>query len=187
MTHESARNAAADIAYPDTGVVAPAGFPTVRPTPKPPADPALEWTVADAQRILERYGAEARDDFPDTTWRELIDKGDWRHQAICRGLTHLLYPERGAAQTEPRRLCFTCPVQAECLAYALNVDDRFGIWGGLPVNHRVAIHRNRPPVIRRALGHGTLKAARGHRAIGELPCDLCRPKWNELAAKGWAS
>ncbi|WP_407672362.1 WhiB family transcriptional regulator [Parafrankia discariae] len=32
---------------------------------------------------------------------------------------------------EAKRICSGCEVRAECLEYALENDERFGIWGGL--------------------------------------------------------
>ena len=34
------------------------------------------------------------------------------------------------------KLCGTCPVQRECLTYALAADEQFGTWGGLTAAER---------------------------------------------------
>ena len=41
-------------------------------------------------------------------------------------------------------LCSTCPVQAECLQFALDSDDRHGIFGGLLPHERYAITHKKP-------------------------------------------
>lgn len=35
-----------------------------------------------------------------------------------------------------RSYCFGCPVQTECLVYALHGDEDFGIWGGFTPEER---------------------------------------------------
>lgn len=55
----------------------------------------------------------------------------WRDRAACRGLDpELFFPPRGDTGPEARAVCADCPVQDECLTWALERDERFGIWGG---------------------------------------------------------
>lgn len=42
---------------------------------------------------------------------------------------------------DARELCRTCPVRAECLAYALDERIEYGIWGGLDEVERSRIRR----------------------------------------------
>lgn len=35
-----------------------------------------------------------------------------------------------------RQVCYTCPVQLDCLLYAVEKDERFHIWGGLTESQR---------------------------------------------------
>ena len=58
----------------------------------------------------------------------------WINDAACRGKPiDWFYPdaESGQAHPEARALCGACPVRADCLGYALEMSDRFGLWGGL--------------------------------------------------------
>ena len=50
--------------------------------------------------------------------------------------THRAWREERA-----KAICRRCPVQAGCLDYALQIDDRFGIYGGLTPLERVHIRR----------------------------------------------
>lgn len=64
---------------------------------------------------------------------------EWRLRAACRGLDpELFFPHR--AELEGLRLalevCATCPVQDECLQWALDHSEREGVWGGLAANAR---------------------------------------------------
>jgi|TARA_R110000787_G_scaffold41344_2_gene102237 WhiB family redox-sensing transcriptional regulator len=40
------------------------------------------------------------------------------------------------SNTTAKKLCFICPVQRECLTYALAGDEQFGTWGGLNTEQR---------------------------------------------------
>lgn len=68
----------------------------------------------------------------------------WRADARCRGLNPgLFYPERGDSAREPKEICRECPVQAECLEYALTNHEKFGVWGGASERERIRIHKRR--------------------------------------------
>ena len=69
----------------------------------------------------------------------------WRLHAACRGVdTELFYypegGEQGRARTARERaakaICATCPVKAPCAAYALQHQERYGVWGGLTESER---------------------------------------------------
>jgi WhiB family redox-sensing transcriptional regulator len=61
---------------------------------------------------------------------------DWRSRAACRHIDpELFFPEGSAgpalqATTLAKQACGTCPVQAQCLLWALDHGVAFGIWGG---------------------------------------------------------
>lgn len=70
------------------------------------------------------------------TWKPATgEPADWRSQAACREIGHApFFPEGqvwGPSEYGPAlRICKACPVQAECLEFALENDERYGIWGG---------------------------------------------------------
>jgi DNA-binding CsgD family transcriptional regulator len=45
-------------------------------------------------------------------------------------------PERRRVVETARAICQGCPFTAECLQYAADLDDRFGVFGGLTANER---------------------------------------------------
>lgn len=62
----------------------------------------------------------------------------WQEQAACRGPgAEAFYPpENGERRNERRRreqraiaICNTCPVVDHCLAYAIHIRERHGVWG----------------------------------------------------------
>lgn len=84
--------------------------------------------------------------FPDganEAWRE-GDEGllGWQEQALCAQTDpEAFFPEKGGSTREAKRVCASCDVRAECLDYALENDERFGIWGGLSERERRRIRR----------------------------------------------
>ena len=71
----------------------------------------------------------------------------WQDQALCAEVDpDLHFPEKGGSTREAKRVCRSCEVRAECLAYALEHEDtgRFGIWGGTSERERRALRRAAP-------------------------------------------
>jgi WhiB family redox-sensing transcriptional regulator len=58
--------------------------------------------------------------------------GNWYHRAACRLIDpdtmHPMTNERGIGKA--KGVCARCEVIRECLAYALDHDERHGIWAG---------------------------------------------------------
>jgi len=44
--------------------------------------------------------------------------------------------KKGGSTRDAKRVCESCPVREECLKYAMDNDERFGIWGGLSERER---------------------------------------------------
>lgn len=73
--------------------------------------------------------------------------------AACGGLpTDSFFPERGTAQITARdakAVCNgtsgapECPVKQQCLEYALDRKERFGIWGGMSERERAKVAKER--------------------------------------------
>ena len=77
-------------------------------------------------------------------WLQLVDRPDWMRQAACADMnSDLFFSQRGASTDEAKAACRACPVRAECLAYAMNTGERFGIWGGLSERERRQLRRDR--------------------------------------------
>ena len=66
----------------------------------------------------------------------------WQDRALCAQTDpEAFFPESGGSTREAKRVCRACEVRAECLEYALEHDERFGIWGGLSERERRRIKR----------------------------------------------
>lgn len=66
----------------------------------------------------------------------------WQEHALCAFVDpEVFFPEKGGSSREAKRICAECSVQRECLEYALENDERFGIWGGLSERERRRLRR----------------------------------------------
>lgn len=63
--------------------------------------------------------------------------GAWRDRAACRGMdSAIFFVERGAPADQARLVCDRCSVQRDCLDFALDHAEPYGIWGGKSVYQR---------------------------------------------------
>jgi WhiB family transcriptional regulator, redox-sensing transcriptional regulator len=66
----------------------------------------------------------------------------WQDFALCAETDpDAFFPEKGGSTREAKRTCRSCEVRAECLEYALETDQRFGIWGGFSERERRRLKR----------------------------------------------
>jgi WhiB family redox-sensing transcriptional regulator len=71
----------------------------------------------------------------------------WRAEALCRDTDpELFFPigTTGAALVQieqARAVCRQCPVQADCLEFALTTNQDSGIWGGTSEEERRVLRR----------------------------------------------
>src|SRR5690554_5105029 len=69
---------------------------------------------------------------------------NWQDNANCLGVDpDFFFPERGASTREAKEVCRGCVVRAQCLEYALENSEKFGIWGGMSERERRRIRRQR--------------------------------------------
>jgi WhiB family transcriptional regulator, redox-sensing transcriptional regulator len=80
---------------------------------------------------------------------------DWRHDAICRDEDPELFFPIGeehtsnkaptgpvqAQQAEAKTVCRRCPVVTDCLAWAIESGQDFGVWGASTPEERRAFKR----------------------------------------------
>ena len=78
--------------------------------------------------------------------RPMIDDDDgalaWQTDALCAQTDpEAFFPEKGGSTRDAKKVCVSCEVRSECLEYALENDERFGIWGGLSERERRKLKR----------------------------------------------
>lgn len=68
----------------------------------------------------------------------------WQPRANCIGVDpDIFFPERGASTKEAKSICAACIVRTDCLEYALENSEKFGIWGGTSERERRRLRRQR--------------------------------------------
>jgi WhiB family transcriptional regulator, redox-sensing transcriptional regulator len=68
----------------------------------------------------------------------------WVQRANCNGIdAELFFPDRGEPTRDAKAVCAGCEVREECLDYALETGQKFGIWGGTSERERRALRRMR--------------------------------------------
>jgi WhiB family transcriptional regulator, redox-sensing transcriptional regulator len=71
-----------------------------------------------------------------------IEQIGWQDRALCAETDpEAFFPEKGGSTREAKRVCLSCDVRNSCLDYALENDERFGIWGGLSERERRRLKR----------------------------------------------
>lgn len=66
----------------------------------------------------------------------------WQSDALCAQTDpEAFFPEKGGSTRDAKRICEGCEVRSACLEYALQNDERFGIWGGLSERERRRLRR----------------------------------------------
>jgi WhiB family redox-sensing transcriptional regulator len=69
---------------------------------------------------------------------------DWMAEGLCAQTDpEAFFPDKGGSVRHGKRICDDCLVMAECLDYALEHDERFGIWGGLSERERRVLRKQR--------------------------------------------
>lgn len=68
---------------------------------------------------------------------ELPEPSAWVGDALCAQTDpEAFFPEKGGSTRDAKTICRVCEVREQCLEYALEHDERFGIWGGLSERER---------------------------------------------------
>ena len=108
------------------------------PTPSRPASTRTKMVYISRETVLERRGLEDQIDRGDLAdIFGLPEEASWQERALCSQTDpEAFFPEKGGSTREAKRICTGCEVRQECLAYALEHDERFGIWGGLSERER---------------------------------------------------
>lgn len=68
-----------------------------------------------------------------------LKEADWVDEAVCaETFADAFFPEKGEPQHSraAKQICEQCPVRLPCLQFAVDNQERFGIWGGLSERER---------------------------------------------------
>jgi WhiB family redox-sensing transcriptional regulator len=76
--------------------------------------------------------------------QQIPDEYAWMLRGSCRGAdTREFFPSNGLGVEAAQQICRQCPVQEECLEYALQNHIEQGVWGGASERERRRILRRR--------------------------------------------
>lgn len=71
------------------------------------------------------------------------DTQSWMRDSLCAQAgpgfaDEFLFPSRTDGNCSPKAvaMCRACPVRRECLQWAIDTNQQFGVWGGLTPNQR---------------------------------------------------
>lgn len=66
----------------------------------------------------------------------------WTSDAACKGMdADLFFPDRGESIVDVVAVCETCPVAEQCLAFAVENNEKHGVWGGRSERSRRVLRR----------------------------------------------
>jgi|SRR5690625_3667708 len=104
------------------------------------------WNILGEGPLTDGMAAAGPEPRPETPllFEAFADEGalGWQERALCAQTDpEAFFPEKGGSTREAKRVCTSCEVRAECLEYALENDERFGIWGGLSERERRKLKR----------------------------------------------
>lgn len=92
-------------------------------------------TASPRRRVVPEFA-------PETRLLDPVDDLAWQASARCAETDpEIFFPEKGGTTREAKKVCASCTVRTECLEYALEHDDRFGVWGGLSERERRKLTR----------------------------------------------
>jgi WhiB family transcriptional regulator, redox-sensing transcriptional regulator len=94
------------------------------------------WAIGFSRAIAYLQADPGRRPRTEASVDQLQDQ-DWRAQADCAKTNPDLWFAPGAMEhKEAKRICRHCPVQRQCLSYAMSAPVDHGVWGGLTERER---------------------------------------------------
>jgi WhiB family redox-sensing transcriptional regulator len=73
-------------------------------------------------------------------------------KGACKGVGDFFFPERGESTREQKEICRGCAVRFQCLEYAIENKEKFGIWGGMSERERRRLRRQRNIAAKNEIG-----------------------------------
>ena len=75
-------------------------------------------------------------------WETGPEQPDWRLSGACIGKdAELFFVPRSGNTLPAKQICAACPVRRACLEWAIDVNERCGVWGGMSERERAALVR----------------------------------------------
>ncbi|MGC5258403.1 WhiB family transcriptional regulator [Gordonia sp. DT218] len=75
----------------------------------------------------------------------LADQPEWMRYGPCASTDpEAFFPEKGESTRAAKAVCARCDFRDQCLQFALDNGERFGVWGGLSERERRDLRRELP-------------------------------------------
>jgi WhiB family redox-sensing transcriptional regulator len=75
-----------------------------------------------------------------------VQATEWMRDGLCAQTDpDAFHPDENVSVKPAKAVCAVCPVVAQCRSYALETDQRFGVWGGLSARERQQISKSTRP------------------------------------------
>ncbi len=76
---------------------------------------------------------------------------DWQDSSACKEYDNVMFfgeegeseLEKQAREARAKAVCQRCPVSEPCLEFAMETNQKYGIWGGLTDKERASLKRRR--------------------------------------------
>ncbi|MQA85036.1 MAG: WhiB family transcriptional regulator [Streptosporangiales bacterium] len=82
-------------------------------------------------------------------------RAGWEEAAACARVDPgLFYPGQGGTVRPALRVCAACPVRRECLRFAIENGELYGVWGGLSEEQRRRLRRRARQLLRAGEARG---------------------------------
>nr|BFF10675.1 hypothetical protein GCM10025699_19780 [Microbacterium flavescens] len=125
-----------------TGVITRTRTPRAGGYPGGERDDGFAIPFRRSRKLVRRSGAARCSGRPPAGRGEDENPLSWQTDALCSQTDpEAFFPEKGGSTRDAKRVCASCDVRGECLEYALQNDERFGIWGGLSERERRKLKR----------------------------------------------
>ncbi len=82
---------------------------------------------------------------------DVVEELEWQEEAACNSYPNVVFfgeegeseLERQARERRAKAVCRQCPVLESCLEFAMETNQKYGIWGGLTDKERASLKRRR--------------------------------------------
>lgn len=82
---------------------------------------------------------------------DTTERIEWQEEALCRSYDNILFfgdegeseLEKQTREARAKSVCKMCPVLEPCLEFAMETNQKYGIWGGLTSKERASLKRRR--------------------------------------------
>lgn len=91
--------------------------------------------------------------YPGAAGPLLKREDNWRDRGRCAEVDpEIFYPGKGVPTAAAKAICRGCEVRFQCLDYALETGEQWGVWGGLSVQERSRLRGAAAVAVRDAAG-----------------------------------